>query len=174
MWLGHRFSYIALINDIYSFDANMHAMLPGSACVRGGDILSLLLLAPDPWSINMEHQLDETMGWRAQVWMYEWRYEWTCMFPRHFGDDGLHSYTVLGWLSFSQDSGSSRTQWWAAGPGLCMSVLSLPIWTWTCMFPYYSGCWNDDYTSIMMKFQVWNGRDVPQKTVLSLAEVLLP
>ena len=152
MWLGHRFSYIALINDIYSFDANMHAILPGSACVRGGggggggDILSLLLLAPDLWSFNMEHQLDETMGWRAQVWMYEW----TCMFHRHLGDDGLQSYTVLGWLSFSQDSGCSRTQWWAAGPWLCMSVLSLPIWT--CMFPYYSGCWNDDYTSIMIKF----------------------
>ena len=75
----------------------------------------------------VKHQLDETMCWRAQVWMHDWRYEWTCMFPGYLRNDCLHSYTIPCWLCFSHDSGCGRTQWWVAGPRLCMSVLSLPI-----------------------------------------------
>ena len=84
------------------------------------------------------------------------------------------SLVILGMIACTHTQSRvdcSRTQWLAAGPGLCMSVLSRPIWT--CMFPYYSGCWNDDNTSIMTKFKVLNGQDVPQKLVLFLAEVLL-
>ena len=89
-------------------------------CVTGA------LLAPDPWSISVKHQIDETMFWRAQVWMYEWRYEWTCMFPGHLGDDSLHSYTVPGWLTHRTPAAAGHSDGWLAR-GCVWVCMPLPI-----------------------------------------------
>ena len=49
---------------------------------------------------------------------------WTCSLG--FGEDCWHPGTVQGYQYLSQDSGYGRTQWWVAGPGLCLGVLLSP------------------------------------------------
>ena len=49
---------------------------------------------------------------------------WTCCLG--FGEDFWHPGTVQGYQYLSQDSGYGRTQWWVAGPGLCLGVLLSP------------------------------------------------